>query len=614
MTQKSKTEKISVKQLFSNVKYSISFAWKADKTVVLMVYLAFLSCFIIDAFYSTLFLKLFIQMLSEKKFLLGQTILFVIFGIGIMILGRAIEVLVENWAIARFVKVTGTIQREFIKKAADIDLLCYDQKQYFDDFVIAASQSDEMITKAVICTAQMLGLSIGIVTLGALIMTINPIIAIFPIAGFIINLVTRFRITKLEYDYEMEYKRLMRKADYSKRVFYQPEYAKEIKLSDIEIPLRKQFDEAIIEIETTARKIGIKVAILSLINWISVFTILSLLCVPLYLGYLALVKRTIALGDVAAMNNAQQAVRNNLDGFNYSLVAFQEVGQFAQRFRRFLDYEIKIEKQSGIKPVPREKQVLKVNNMSFRYEGAKKDTLHQINMTINPGERIAIVGENGAGKTTFVKLLMRLYDVTEGSITYGNQNIKDFSTDEYRSIIGAVFQDFQLYGATLAENVVMGEYSIDQEATVRKALEMADFSKKLSKLPDGLNTDMTKEFSEKGTMLSGGETQKVAIARMFAKEKELSIAILDEPSSALDPLAEAKLTKNMLENVKDASVIFISHRLSTTKDADHIYMFEEGRIIEEGTHEELMALHGRYADMFEKQAHYYQDEIVEEVG
>lgn len=612
--QKVKNDKISVKQLFSNVRYSISFAWKADKAVVLIVYLAFFSCFIIDAFYSTLFLKLFIQMLSENKFLLGQTIVYVIIGIGIMILGRAIEVLVENWAIARFVKVTGTIQREFIKKAADIDLLCYDQKQYFDDFVIAASQSDEMITKAVICTAQMLGLSIGILTLGTLIMTINPIIAIFPIAGFIINLVTRFRITKLEYDYDMEYKRLMRKADYSKRVFYQPEYAKEIKLSDIEIPLRKQFDEAIIEIETTARKMGVKVAILSLINWISVFTILSYLCVPLYLGYLSLVKRTIALGDVAAMNNAQQAVRNNLDGFNYSLVAFQEVGQFAQRFRRFLDYEIKIEKQCGIKAVPRGRQVLKIENMSFRYEGAKKDTLHRINMTINPGERIAIVGENGAGKTTFVKLLMRLYDATEGSITYGNQNIKDFSTEEYRSIIGAVFQDFQLYGATLAENVVMGEYSKEQEVIVRKALDLADFTRKLSKLSDGLNTEMTKEFSEKGTMLSGGETQKVAIARMFAKGNELSIAILDEPSSALDALAEAKLTKNMLENVKDASIIFISHRLSTTKDADHIYMFEEGRIIEEGTHEELMQLRGRYADMFEKQSHYYQDEIEKEVS
>lgn len=125
---------------------------------------------------------------------------------------------------------------------------------------------------------------------------------------------------------------------------------------------------------------------------------------------------------------------------------------------------------------------------------------------------------------------------------------------------------------------------------------------------------MTKEFSEKGTMLSGGETQKVAIARMFAKGNELSIAILDEPSSALDALAEAKLTKNMLENVKDASIIFISHRLSTTKDADHIYMFEEGRIIEEGTHEELMKLRGRYADMFEKQSHYYQDEIEKEVS
>lgn len=602
-------EKVSIRRLFTNVRYSISYAWKVDKKVVLTVYIAFICGFIINALYSTLFLKYFIEMLSNHNVSLLKTILFVIGGTGLMIIGQALESPVENWAKARFVRVTGVIQKKFIKKASDIDLLCYDQKKYFEDFVIAASQSDEMIINTVMCTAQIIGLAMGIVTVGGIILTINPIIAIFPIAGFLINMITRFRITELEYQYDLEYKRLMRKADYSKRVFYQPEYAKEIKLSSIETPLRMQFEAALTEIEVSAKKIGVKIALLSLVNWISVFTILSFACVPLYLGYLALVKRTIALGDVAAMNNAQGTIRNFLDGINYSFVQLQKVGQFAERFRRFMDYEIKIENNQGAKALTKSKEVLEIKNISFRYEGAEKETLKHVSMTVKPGEKIAIVGENGAGKTTFVKLLMRLYDVTDGQITYGGTDIRDFNTREYRDSIGAVFQEYQLYGTTLAENVIMGDYHEEQEETVLEALRLADFDKKLSRLPNGIMTQMTREFAEEGTMLSGGETQKVAIARMFAKNKDISLAILDEPSSALDPLSEATLTKNMMDNAKDAAVIFISHRLSTTKDADHIYMFENGGIIEDGTHEELMKLNGKYAYMFEKQAHYYQDEI-----
>lgn len=602
-------ERVSINRLFSNVRYSIAYAWKVDKQVVLTIYIAIISGYIIYALYSTLFLKCFIEMLSNHNVSLLKTILFVLGGTGLMIAGQALESPIENWARARFVRVTGIIQRKFIKKASNIDLLCYDQKKYFEDFVIAASQSDEMIINTVMCTAEMAGIITGIVTVGTLIFTINPIIAIFPIVGFLINMMTRFRITELEYQYDMEYKRLMRKADYSKRVFYQPEYAKEIKLSSIETPLRMQFEGALTEIEVSAKKIGIKIALLSLVNWISVFTILSNGCVPLYLGYLALIKRTIALGDVAAMNNAQGAVRNFLDGINYALVQFQKVGQFAERFRRFMDYEIQIENSQGTKELTKSKEVLEIKDISFRYEGAEEETLKHVSMTVKPGQRIAIVGENGAGKTTFVKLLMRLYDVTEGQITYGGTDIREFNTKEYRDSIGAVFQEFQLYGVTLAENVMMGEYHKEQERIVLEALHLADFDNKLSRLPNGIQTQMTKEFAEEGTMLSGGETQKVAIARMFAKNKDISLAILDEPSSALDPLSEATLTKNMMDNAKEAAVIFISHRLSTTKDADHIYMFENGTIIEDGTHEELMKVNGKYAYMFEKQAHYYQDEI-----
>ena len=603
-----KQDKLTIRRIMSNVFYVLKYALRIDKAVVLLAIGSFIVCGVIYALFDTWFLKIFIDMLSDKAIDLKATLIFIIIGILVMGVGQAIEVLVDNWVRAKFVKMTGKIQEDFIRKVADVDLICYDHKEYFDDFVIAASQSEEMITNTVVYMGFALGCVTTILTLGGLIMTINPIIAIFPILGFLINIVTRFSITKIEYNYEMERRRVMRKADYSKRIFYQPEYAKEIKLSKIEIPLRRQFEEAIDDITSKAKIAGIKIAILSLINWIFVFTFLSFFCVPMYLGYLALVKLGIGLGDVAAMNNAQSTVRNRLDSLNYAMVGFQNIGQFAERFRRFIEYDINIEGHKGIKEVPEEKSVLEIKDMSFRYEGANEDTLKHIQMTIKPGEKVAIVGENGAGKTTFVKLLMRLYDVSEGAICYGGEDIRSFSTKAYRDIFGAVFQDYQLYGTTLEQNVCMDDISLDEER-IKKALNLADFGAKLERLPKGLKTEMTREFSDEGTMLSGGEAQKVAIARMFAKTGKLAIAILDEPSSALDPFAEYKLNRNMMKAAKDATIIFISHRLSTTREADRIYMFEHGEIIEHGSHDELMALNGEYAKMFEKQAYYYQEEI-----
>ena len=605
-----KNDKISLSRLISNVAYIMKFAVEIDRRAVITVFIAFFICSVTYAVYSTLFLKYFIQIMQRQDVDLVRSILFVFCGVAILFISASVEIGVQNWTDVRFLRVSGDVQRKFIRKAADIDLICYDNKKYFDDFVIAASQSEEMLTLGVISTGYIIGNAAGILTLGALVLSVDPVIAVFPLVGFVVNIITRFKITEYEYNYEMEYKRIMRKADYSKRVFYQPEYAKEIKLSDIRIPLKLQFNEAVEEVTGKAHEIGVKIALLSLVNWIATFTVMSDFAIPVYLGYLALVRKSIALGDVAAMNNAEEGIRNNLDGMNYALVRFQKVGQFAERFRRFVDYEIQIENKQGIFPMPQEHQTLEVKHMSFRYDGADRDTLHDISLTIKPGEKVAFVGENGAGKTTLVKLLMHLYDVTDGSICYGGHDIREYGTGEYRERIGAVFQDYQIYGATLAENVLMDEVEVGNRERILEALKQADFEKRLSRLPDGPDTNMTREFREDGTMLSGGEAQKVAIARMFVRTGKQFLAILDEPSSALDPLAEYKLNTNMMKNAGDAAVIFISHRLSTTRDADRIYMFENGRIIEQGSHQELMRLGGKYAAMFEKQAYYYQDEIV----
>lgn len=602
--KEAKDAKIPVGQMIKNNSFMIRYAARYDKKLVWTVIVLFCSLQVLGAIYDTVLLKIIIDMLEGE----GSLKLMLLILLGCMVMVIAIEWLrqmLDQWSKAKLVRLGGRIQRDLMKKNGKVDLLCYDSPEYYDMYIQVAAKADEMVEKSVNCVSNLIGSTIGMIVAASVIMTIHPLIALFPVCGFIVNLMTRFKITRLEYEYELVNRKYMRKAEYSKRVFYQPEYAKELKLSKVNEPLRAQFDQALDQCEEAGRYYGVRITWISLVNWIMVYTVFSFFAVPAFLGYLALVVKSIALGDVAATNNAANIVRQRLNETNFALVDFQMIGQYAERFQKLLAYETHIEGHKGTSIIPGEKAVLELKDVSFAYPGTKKNTLEHISMTIHPGEKIAIVGENGAGKTTLVKLLMRLYDVTSGSITYNGVDIREYSTKEYREIIGAVFQDYQIYGATLGENVLMGKMQSEDEERVKRALQYADFGKRLEALSGGIHTNLTKEFDKEGVNLSGGEAQKVAIARMFAKKQANAVSILDEPSSALDPVSEYRLNENLITNAKDSTVIFISHRLSTTRMADQIYLFSQGTIKEQGTHKELMDRAGEYKKMFERQAKNY---------
>lgn len=201
---------------------------------------------------------------------------------------------------------------------------------------------------------------------------------------------------------------------------------------------------------------------------------------------------------------------------------------------------------------------------------------------------------------------MRLYDPTDGEILYNGINIKEYELDAYRACIGAVFQDYKIFASTIAENVLADVDDGTARETVLNALKKSTFDEKLESLEKSIDTELTREFYKDGTNLSGGEEQKIAIARVFAKPCEL--LIMDEPSSALDPISEYKLNHSISESAADKTVIFISHRLSTTRHADRIYMFESGKVIESGTHDELVAnTGGKYYEIWHAQAQYYTE-------
>ncbi len=599
---KEKKDKISMKRLISNVFYVVKYALRHDKKLPLSYIVS--QCIFrgIGAFMDTFLLMEIINIFTTTADVISVVkILAIMFSLHVvrMIIFRFLE----NYFWTRMVGFTGKVQRELMEKAQLMDLKCYDIPEYFDDFIIAASQSEEMCKKAIMSAASIVSTVVAMAVSGTMIITLNPVVAVFPVIGFVINILTRFRITKLEYEYNLEKQRIGRKADYSKRVFYQPEYAKEIKLTGIEEALMEQYDEAIAEERKMALKYSLKILPPTLINWICVFTLCQFYAVPVYLAYLAIEKKSIQLGEVASLKNATNLIKSQLDQMNYALVDFQNVGQYAEKFRRFMDYEINIEGCQGEVPVPENDCTLELRNVSFKYKDSEKYVLRNVSMTIRKGEKLALVGENGAGKSTLIKLIMRLYDVTEGEILFGGVDIRKLDTKAYREKIGTVFQDFQIYGATLAENVKTDFVTESDSGKIVEALERADFGSKLATLEKGIDTELTKEFSEEGTMLSGGEGQKAAIARMFMRD--MPIAILDEPSSALDPIAEYRLNKSMLDNAENQAVILISHRLSTTKDADRIILLENGSIAESGTHSELLANGGTYAEMWNVQAEKY---------
>ena len=247
---------------------------------------------------------------------------------------------------------------------------------------------------------------------------------------------------------------------------------------------------------------------------------------------------------------------------------------------------------------------IRLENVSYRYPGADKDTLTNVNLTLHPGEKLAVVGLNGAGKTTLIKLICGFLDPTEGRILLDGKDIRDYNRRDYYKMFSAVFQEFSLLAGTIATNVAQDSEGFDMER-VKDCVEKAGLRKKIESLKDGYDTYLNREVFEDAMLLSGGETQRLMLAR--ALYKNAPFIVLDEPTAALDPIAESEMYQKYNEMTSGKSSIYISHRLASTRFCDRIIMIADGRIGEEGTHEELLKACGKYAELYEVQSKYYKE-------
>ncbi len=274
------------------------------------------------------------------------------------------------------------------------------------------------------------------------------------------------------------------------------------------------------------------------------------------------------------------------------------------QIQEYLDYP-EVFRFSGGKPIPHtDRWELRLEDVSFRYPGADRDTIHHMNLTVHAGEKLAVVGLNGAGKTTLVKLLCGFFDPDQGRVLLNGQDIREFNRQDYYALLSAVFQDFSVLDSTLAENVSQVPMGADRER-VLQCLEKAGLSQAVADMPKGIDTHIGRKVYLDGTELSGGQLQRLMLARALYKDGP--ILVLDEPTAALDPLAENDIYQKYSAMTQGKTSLFISHRLASTQFCDRILYLEDGRIAEEGTHTDLLAKGGGYAKLFTVQSQYYQE-------
>ncbi len=595
-----KKAKLSLKETLKNDWYAIRLGASISKSMVIHSFFMWLVGYAEWVFFDGVFMRKIVDALDQGvgfrpifNFILISGLVFCAIAVYENYVDNVVYPLQTN-------RLYYGIYKKLYDKAKNIELKCYEDSDFYNRYTMAMDGAE---VKIVAIIRAFFGVVIGAISTGVvfgLMFEIDHYAVLFIISPLIGNFLFGNLKNKYEFKRYEEQAPNEKVLNYVSRMMYLPDGAKEIRLSNVFSLMKKQYREATKQNVRVAVKYAFANA--SLNFWRITFTFTVIFeGVLLYAIYRNQVTGSISLAELTIMTSLMVAMTWILIRLFENVMEIMKNGIFINNLRGFLEYEEEIPQDQDGELPDGEFESLEFRNVSFSYK--EEQTIRNLSFVIRKGQKIALVGHNGAGKTTIIKLLLRLYDPTSGVILYNGKDIREYNLKAYRELFATTFQDFQMFGMTIKENVLMGRHYDNEEEQVISALKKAGVYEKVMTLKDGIHTMMTKEFDADGAVLSGGETQKIAVARTFVKEAVMKI--FDEPSSALDPIAEFELFQNIMKEGENHTMLFISHRLSSVKNCDKVFMLEKGHLIEEGTHQELLTANGSYAQMYKKQAMNY---------
>jgi ATP-binding cassette, subfamily B, bacterial len=499
-------------------------------------------------------------------------------------------------------KVTDYMQGIIHAKSIETDLEYYENAKYHDALQRAQQEAPYRPPQILTRLAQLVQNLISLIAMVGLLVSLHwGIIGVLLVAT-IPAVFVRMEYSRTMYSWQRKRTQLERQSMYLGWMLTNEQFAKEVRLFNLGNWFSDQYDKIRNKLYHEKLAISIKRSttffLAQAFAGIIIFIVFGLIIYQTIQGILL-------LGDLVLYYQALQRGQNNLKATLTSVSGLYEDNLFLANLYEFLDLKPTVVEPEHPKVLPLTlQQGITFNNVSFQYTDSARQALKNINLTIKPGETIALVGENGSGKTTLIKLLCRLYDPTSGNITIDGVDLGLFKIADLRRQISVIFQDYAKYHFSAEENIRLGNIEIEsKDPNIFTAAMRSGAHDVITKLPHGYDTILGKLF-DTGEELSIGQWQKVALARAFLRNSQ--VIVLDEPTSAMDPKAEYEIFKKFRELIKDQAAVLITHRLSTVKMADRIYVMDGGQIVESGTHDELIKLQKSYAHLFETQAQNYR--------
>ncbi|MBQ8077390.1 MAG: ABC transporter ATP-binding protein [Eubacterium sp.] len=598
-------EKVPV---LKNIVYAMKILHKSDKTVIPFAILAQTSTSVFTLFFQgVLFLKVLLSIIEgQATFEYFVKCLLLFFAVGMVY--EVIIIVCDYMQNVAWKKVYKGLNNLIFQKAAELDVSCYEDPAFYDAYMRAT----DILTRGyfmafAVDLSNLLGNLIALVLVIGVVTTIDPVYLLF-LAPVAMVFVVQYVKSKLLYKRDLEMTTNNRIKSYTQRTVFLKDYSKDMRTSNVFSVILNRYRKAVSDNIKIIKRYGVKLFIYTMVG--SFFgELVPIVGTYSFASYQFINNSGLDISGFSVVLSSINSVRQTSMTIADSIAQLSNVALYFKNLHDFFDYETQV-KDGGLEAG--EFESLEFKNVYFKYPTADKYSLQGVSLKINKGETTAVVGVNGAGKTTLVKLMLRFYDVTEGEILYNGVNVKEYNADSLRRRFATVFQDYKTFALSVNENVLCHEGDDDEKLLAQQALIQSGVWDKIKTLPQGADTVLTREFDEKGAGLSGGEQQKTATARLFARD--FDIAILDEPSSALDPIAEYKMYENLIKATTDKTVVYISHRLSSAVLSDKIFVLGQGKVIESGDHAELMVSGGEYAKMFALQASRYTGEEVHDVG